>query len=115
MRSSLRNDIHPCPIAACPHPLPCPISHAPHPHSTPPPRSRSETEMDLFNSTAFTRREFLSRGVTLASAAATIPYFLQSSAFGLPMPEWGCSSIPGAPEDHILVVVQLSGGNDGLN
>jgi uncharacterized protein (DUF1501 family) len=25
------------------------------------------------------------------------------------------SSIPGVPEDHILVVVQLSGGNDGLN
>jgi uncharacterized protein (DUF1501 family) len=68
-----------------------------------------------FKTTAFTRREFLGAGLTLASAAATIPAFLERSAFGLPMPAPGCSSIPGTPEDHILVVIQLSGGNDGLN
>jgi uncharacterized protein (DUF1501 family) len=71
--------------------------------------------MDLHNSTAFTRRQFLAQGLTLASAAATIPWFLNSSAFGLPMPAAGLSSIPGVPEDHVLVVIQLSGGNDGLN
>jgi len=71
--------------------------------------------MDLHNVSAFTRRQFLTRGITLASAAATIPWFLNQSAFGLPVPALGMSSIPGVPEDHVLVVIQLSGGNDGLN
>src|SRR5688572_29358778 len=70
---------------------------------------------DPHTPSAFTRREFLGTGLTLASAAATIPAFLERSAFGLPMPAPGCTSIPGAPEEHILVVVQLGGGNDGLN
>lgn len=65
--------------------------------------------------TAFTRREFLSTGLVMASAAVTIPYFLNRSAFGLPMAAPGGKSIPGVPEDHVLVVVQLGGGNDGLN
>jgi uncharacterized protein (DUF1501 family) len=71
--------------------------------------------MDLHNSQAFTRRQFLSRGLTLASAAATVPWFLNRSALALPIPGLGMTSIPGVPEDRILVVVQLSGGNDGLN
>lgn len=71
--------------------------------------------MDLFHPRAFTRRQFLTRGLTLASAAATVPWFLNRSALGLPHALPGLSSIPGVPEDHILVVVQLSGGNDGLN
>ena len=71
--------------------------------------------MDLSHSPAFTRRQFLYSGLTLASAAATVPWFLNASALGMPAPEWGCTSIPGVPEDHILVVIQLSGGNDGLN
>lgn len=64
---------------------------------------------------AFTRRQFLISGLTLASASLAVPAFLQRSALGMPMPAAGLSSIPGVPEDHILVVVQLSGGNDGLN
>ena len=70
----------------------------------------------MFNesSPAFTRREFLHNGLVLASAAATIPAFINSSARAMAAPA-GLSSIPGVPEDHILVVVQLSGGNDGLN
>jgi uncharacterized protein (DUF1501 family) len=71
--------------------------------------------MDLYNASAFTRRQFLYRGLTLASAAATVPWFLNNSALGMPAPALGLSSIPGVPEDHILVVIQLSGGNDGLN
>jgi len=71
--------------------------------------------MDLSNPTAFTRRQFLHTGLTLASAAATVPWFLNASALGMPAPGWGMSSIPGVPEDHILVVIQMSGGNDGLN
>ncbi|MEM9663115.1 MAG: DUF1501 domain-containing protein [Planctomycetota bacterium] len=64
---------------------------------------------------AFTRRSFLGQSLTMASAAVTVPHFLQASAYGLPMPEAGLSSMPGVPEDHVLVVVQLGGGNDGLN
>ena len=71
--------------------------------------------MDLYNTSAFTRRQFLHTGLTLASAAATVPWFLNSSALGMPAPAPGMSSIPGVPEDHILVVIQMSGGNDGLN
>lgn len=64
---------------------------------------------------AFTRREFLHGGLTLASSALFVPSFIQRSALGLPHAMPGASSIPGVPEDRILVVVQLSGGNDGLN
>src|SRR5690348_8284124 len=71
--------------------------------------------MDVSNSSAFTRRQFLQTGLTLASAAATIPWFLNSSVLGMPALAPGLSSIPGVPEDHILVVIQMSGGNDGLN
>jgi uncharacterized protein (DUF1501 family) len=71
--------------------------------------------MDMHNRPAFTRRAFIGRGLTLASAAAAVPAFLQQTAFALPHPLAGLSSMPGVPEDHVLVVVQLGGGNDGLN
>ncbi len=70
---------------------------------------------DLYNTKAFTRRAFLGRGLTLASAAATIPAFLQRSAFALAQPDDTLTSRPGVPQERILVVVQLAGGNDGLN
>lgn len=63
----------------------------------------------------FTRREFLRSGLIMASAAATIPAFLSSSANAMHLAMNGLSSVPGVPDDHILVVVQMSGGNDGLN
>lgn len=59
---------------------------------------------------AWTRRQFLHDGIVLASAAATLPLFLQRSAFAL-----APSGSPGTPDERVLVVVQLSGGNDGLN
>ncbi len=65
--------------------------------------------------TAYTRRSFLTNGMVLASAAMTVPAFVNRSALGMPMAAPGLSSIPGVPEDHVLVVVQLAGGNDGLN
>ena len=71
--------------------------------------------MDLWNSKAYSRRAFLRRGVTLASASVTVPYFLQKSAVALAQPADGLSSRPGVPEERVLVVVQLAGGNDGLN
>ncbi|MCP4248201.1 MAG: DUF1501 domain-containing protein [bacterium] len=56
-----------------------------------------------------TRRDFLGRGLTLLGASATVPLFLHRTARALVQP--GDTS-----GDHrILVVVQLAGGNDGLN
>lgn len=68
-------------------------------------------------SNAYSRRQFLQTGITLASAAATIPAFLNSSALAMShrMLQAGVSSLPGVPDERILVVIQLSGGNDGLN
>lgn len=69
------------------------------------------------NEAAFTRRAFLSRGLMMVSAATTVPAFLNRSALGLtaPLDALLLSSIAGVPEDRVLVVVQLGGGNDGLN
>ncbi|MFK7961641.1 MAG: DUF1501 domain-containing protein [Phycisphaerales bacterium] len=65
---------------------------------------------------AFTRRIFLGQGMTFASLAATTPMFLDRSALAVNGPlDAAVSSRAGVPEDHVLVVVQLSGGNDGLN
>jgi len=64
---------------------------------------------------AYTRRAFLHSSAVLASAAMTVPAFIQSSAFALPTAMPGLSSIAGVNEDNILVIIQLSGGNDGLN
>jgi uncharacterized protein (DUF1501 family) len=53
----------------------------------------------------------------MVSATSTLPLFLQRSALALENPlEIGATkSRPGVPDDRILVVVQLGGGNDGLN
>lgn len=70
--------------------------------------------MDFIQKYAFTRRQFLHQGLTLASASLAVPAFLSRSAAALPHSAWG-GAIPGVNEDRVLVVVQLSGGNDGLN
>lgn len=57
------------------------------------------------------RREFLTQGLTLLSAAGTLPVFLGRTATAL-----GQESKPGKKNmERVLVVVQLAGGNDGLN
>ncbi len=71
--------------------------------------------MDLHNADAFTRRAFLARGMVMASAAMTVPWFLDRSAMALAAPLGAGTSLPGVDQDRILVVVQLGGGNDGLN
>ncbi|QQE13158.1 DUF1501 domain-containing protein [Planctomycetota bacterium] len=65
----------------------------------------------------YTRRQFLNTSLVLASAATTVPSFLMSSSnlLAAPYADAATSSLPGVPEDRILVVIQLSGGNDGLN
>lgn len=68
----------------------------------------------LNDHTPYTRRMFLERGALLASALATTPWFVERSARAMLAPP-GLSSTPGAPEERVLVVLQLAGGNDGLN
>lgn len=64
----------------------------------------------------YSRRLFIQHGVALASMASTIPAFIQRSAMGMLLPgSEGRTSLPGVPQDRILVVLQLGGGNDGLN
>jgi len=59
-----------------------------------------------------TRREFL-RSTSLLAVGAAMPGFLaRSVAAAAAMPH---HPIPGFKDDRILVVIQLGGGNDGLN
>ena len=65
--------------------------------------------------TLHTRRQFLTTGLGMVSTFATVPSFLLSSTRALAQTRTDLSSIPGVPDDRVLVVIQLSGGNDGLN
>ncbi len=60
-----------------------------------------------------TRRDFVAGSLTLLSGAATIPVFLGNTAQALAGPQPVQRKKNDA--DPILVVVQLAGGNDGLN
>ncbi|NND32722.1 MAG: DUF1501 domain-containing protein [Saprospiraceae bacterium] len=53
------------------------------------------------------RRNFIRRS-SLASSSLWIPSFLRSTSLSYP-------HLPKSREDKVLVVIQLSGGNDGLN
>jgi uncharacterized protein (DUF1501 family) len=58
------------------------------------------------------RRDLLKVGLTglsVVSLSGTLPAFMSQFAFGAP------ATNPSVSNDNILVVVQLSGGNDGLN
>jgi uncharacterized protein (DUF1501 family) len=57
---------------------------------------------------AFTRRQILSRGALLVAAGLTAPSFITRTAIAV-------SSQQALTSDKILVALQLSGGNDGLN
>ena len=64
----------------------------------------------------YSRRLFMQQGMAFLSMATTVPLFMQRSAEGVMLPVGSLvSSQPGIPEDHTLVVIQLGGGNDGLN
>ncbi|MBX3452693.1 MAG: DUF1501 domain-containing protein [Planctomycetaceae bacterium] len=56
------------------------------------------------------RRGFLRQAGTLAAFGLTVPSFLQQSRAIL-----NAAPIAGLPDDRVLVLIQLAGGNDGLN
>ena len=63
-----------------------------------------------------TRRIFLQKGMTLLAASATIPTFLDQTVLAVANPEdTHRTQQPSGKDGKILVVVQLSGGNDGLS
>ncbi len=68
----------------------------------------------ISNTPLFSRRLFLTRGVQLLSVASTLPTFLDKSARALAADFAANPQGAGRP-DRVLVVVQLAGGNDGLN
>ena len=67
------------------------------------------------NDIIYSRRLFLNRGVQLLSLAGTLPLFLDRGAHCLAADFAANPSGAGRPDDHVLVVLQLVGGNDGLN
>ncbi len=63
-----------------------------------------------------TRRVFIQKGLTLLAVAPTIPLFLDRTVLALANPlDLPRTQQPTGKDGKILVVVQLSGGNDGLN
>src|SRR5277367_4325224 len=63
-----------------------------------------------------TRRLFLRKGLTLLACAPTIPTFLDQTVLALSNPtDTKLTQQPTGKDGKILVVVQLSGGNDGLS
>jgi uncharacterized protein (DUF1501 family) len=69
------------------------------------------------NFTLQTRREFLRKGIFFLAAGTTAPFFLTRTAHALDqvIAQAGTRSVPGMPDGRILVVIQMGGGNDGLN
>src|SRR2546429_759747 len=63
-----------------------------------------------------TRRLFLQKGMTLLAVTSTIPTFLDQTVLAVANPDDVHRTQKASGKDgKILVVVQLSGGNDGLN
>src|SRR5579872_4646640 len=63
-----------------------------------------------------TRRVFLQKGLTLLAVAPTIPTFLDQTVMAMNNPlDSKLTQQASGKDGKILVVVQLSGGNDGLS
>ena len=63
-----------------------------------------------------TRRVFIQKGLTMLAVGATVPTFLDQTVMALANPlDMPLTQQPSGKDGKILVIVQLSGGNDGLN
>src|SRR5436309_15038704 len=64
-----------------------------------------------------TRREFITKGLTMVAVGLTAPSFITGTALAMNNP-WDVTHLtsrPGVPDDRALVVAQLGGVHDGLN
>jgi uncharacterized protein (DUF1501 family) len=66
---------------------------------------------------AFNRRSLISRGALLVASGFLAPSFITRTAMALdgPTSVLGPVTLDPSKKSHILVVLQLSGGNDGIN
>ena len=71
--------------------------------------------MNGCDSHPFTRRQFLHGSLAMISTVATVPVFLEGASRALAAMDGTSPNLPGVPAGRVLVIVQLSGGNDGLN
>ncbi|MDP7035291.1 MAG: DUF1501 domain-containing protein [Planctomycetota bacterium] len=64
-----------------------------------------------------TRRDFLQKGLGLLSASLVVPSWLSRTAYAIenPLDVRPLQGRPGIPDERILIVLQLSGGNDILS
>jgi uncharacterized protein (DUF1501 family) len=63
-----------------------------------------------------TRRVFLQRGLAMLAAAPTVPAFLDQTVMAMANPlDTPLTQQPSGKDGKVLVVVQMAGGNDGLN
>src|SRR5918993_45376 len=63
-----------------------------------------------------TRRVFMQKGLTMLAVGATVPTFLDQTVMAIANPQDTARTQKASGKDgKILVIVQLSGGNDGLN
>src|SRR5262245_53767710 len=63
-----------------------------------------------------TRRVFLQKGLTMLALAPTVPTFLDQTVLAMANPQdVARTQGPSGTDGKVLVIVQLSGGNDGLN
>lgn len=66
--------------------------------------------------TLHTRRVFLQTGLTVLSAASTVPLFIQRTAYAVNDPaDSPLIQRASGKDGPVLVMIQLSGGNDGLS
>lgn len=67
--------------------------------------------------TPFTRRDFLSGSLALVATSAAAPLFVQRAAHAADAEkrDLAVASKPASADERVLVIVQLAGGNDGLN
>lgn len=70
----------------------------------------------MVKNSAMTRREFIKKGLTLVAVSGTAPSFLTKTALAMSNPwDQKRTAQSNGKDDRVLVVVQMGGGNDGLN
>src|SRR5688572_20032159 len=77
--------------------------------------AHATVEETMFDETT-TRRVFLQKGLTMLAVGATVPTFLDQTVLAIANPlDTRLTQAPSGKDGKVLVVVQLAGGNDGLN